>query len=100
MHSLPLLQTYATPSHRRCSPRLLLQTISDDLTSPYFYSKASPSTLKAEIGEPAVDFCLDETHIKNKYKGCILVVVSKDANDNLFTIGYSVVDAENDANWE
>ncbi|KAG6469206.1 hypothetical protein ZIOFF_073911 [Zingiber officinale] len=43
---------------------------------------------------------LDETHIKNKYKGCILVVVSKDANDDLFTIGYSVVDAENDANWE
>ncbi|KAG6470944.1 hypothetical protein ZIOFF_072032 [Zingiber officinale] len=43
---------------------------------------------------------LDETHIKNKYKSCILVIVSKDANDDLFTIGYSVVDAENDANWE
>ncbi|XP_073153608.1 uncharacterized protein [Henckelia pumila] len=39
---------------------------------------------------------LDDTHIKNKYKRCILVVVSKDANDDLFTIAYAVVDAEND----
>ncbi|XP_073128536.1 uncharacterized protein [Henckelia pumila] len=43
---------------------------------------------------------LDSTHIKNKYKGCILVVVSKDANDDLFTIAYAVVDAENDVNWD
>ncbi|XP_073030655.1 uncharacterized protein [Primulina eburnea] len=43
---------------------------------------------------------LDETHIKNKFKGCILLAVSKDANDDLFTIAYSVVDAENDINWE
>ncbi|KAG6507045.1 hypothetical protein ZIOFF_032385 [Zingiber officinale] len=43
---------------------------------------------------------LDETHIKNKYKGCILVTVSKDVNDDLFKIDYSVVDAENDANWK
>ncbi|XP_073121698.1 uncharacterized protein [Henckelia pumila] len=42
---------------------------------------------------------LDGTHIKNKYKGCILVAVSKDANDDLFTIDYAIVDAENDANW-
>ncbi|XP_073121759.1 uncharacterized protein [Henckelia pumila] len=43
---------------------------------------------------------LDDTHIKNKYKGCILVAVSKDANDDLFTIAYAIVDAENDANWD
>ncbi|XP_073130783.1 uncharacterized protein [Henckelia pumila] len=43
---------------------------------------------------------LDGTHIKNKYKGCILVVVSKDANDDLFTIAYAIVYAENDANWD
>ncbi|XP_073139120.1 uncharacterized protein [Henckelia pumila] len=43
---------------------------------------------------------LDGTHIKNKYKGCILVAVSKDANDDLFTIAYAIVDAENDANWD
>ncbi|KAG6516668.1 hypothetical protein ZIOFF_027141 [Zingiber officinale] len=42
---------------------------------------------------------LDGTHIKNKYKGCILVAVAKDANDDLFTLAYSVVDAENDDNW-
>ncbi|KAG6489570.1 hypothetical protein ZIOFF_050845 [Zingiber officinale] len=41
---------------------------------------------------------LDGTHIKNKYKGCILVAVAKDANDDLFTLAYSVVDAENDDN--
>ncbi|XP_042414463.1 uncharacterized protein LOC122003088 [Zingiber officinale] len=40
---------------------------------------------------------LDEPRIKNKYKDCILVAVSNDANDDLFTIGYSIVDAENDA---
>ncbi|XP_073153814.1 uncharacterized protein [Henckelia pumila] len=40
---------------------------------------------------------LDGTHIKNKYKGCILVAVSKDTNDDLFIIAYAVVDAENDA---
>ncbi|XP_073120960.1 uncharacterized protein [Henckelia pumila] len=43
---------------------------------------------------------LDGTHIKNKYKGCILVAVSKDANDDLFTIAYAIVDAENDSNWD
>ncbi|XP_073119794.1 uncharacterized protein [Henckelia pumila] len=43
---------------------------------------------------------LDGTHIKNKYKGSILVAVGKDANDDLFTLAYSVVDAENDCNLE
>ncbi|XP_073132129.1 uncharacterized protein [Henckelia pumila] len=42
---------------------------------------------------------LDGTHIKNKYKGSILVAVAKDANDDLFTLEYAVVDAENDCNW-
>lgn len=43
---------------------------------------------------------LDGTHIKNKYKGCLLVAVAKDANDDIFTLAYAVVDAENDCNWE
>ncbi|XP_074588619.1 uncharacterized protein LOC141844477 [Curcuma longa] len=43
---------------------------------------------------------LDGTHIKNKYKGCLLVAVAKDANDDIFTLAYAVVDAENDSNWE
>ncbi|XP_073130753.1 uncharacterized protein [Henckelia pumila] len=43
---------------------------------------------------------LDGTHIKNKYKGCLLVVVAKDANDDIFTLAYAVVCAENDSNWE
>ncbi|XP_073121008.1 uncharacterized protein [Henckelia pumila] len=42
---------------------------------------------------------LDGTHIKNKYKGSILVAVAKDANDDLFTLAYAVVDADNDCNW-
>ncbi|XP_073122927.1 uncharacterized protein [Henckelia pumila] len=41
----------------------------------------------------------DGTHIKNKYKGNILVSVAKDANDDLFTLAYAVVDSENDDNW-
>ncbi|XP_073311436.1 uncharacterized protein [Primulina huaijiensis] len=43
---------------------------------------------------------LDGTHIKNKFKGCILSAVTKDANDDLFTLAFAVVEAENDANWE
>ncbi|XP_073121368.1 uncharacterized protein [Henckelia pumila] len=43
---------------------------------------------------------LDDTHIKNKYKGCILVAVSKYVNDDLFTIAYAIVDAENYSNWD
>ncbi|XP_073152433.1 uncharacterized protein [Henckelia pumila] len=43
---------------------------------------------------------LDGTHIKNKYKCSILLAVAKDANDDLFTLAYAVVDAENDSNWE
>ncbi|XP_073136887.1 uncharacterized protein [Henckelia pumila] len=39
-------------------------------------------------------------HIKNKYKGSLLVAVAKDANDDLFTLAYAVVDAENDSNWD
>ncbi|XP_073138772.1 uncharacterized protein [Henckelia pumila] len=42
---------------------------------------------------------LDGTHIKNKYKGCILAAVTKYGNDDLFTLAYAVVDAENDKNW-
>ncbi|XP_012858134.1 PREDICTED: uncharacterized protein LOC105977380 [Erythranthe guttata] len=44
--------------------------------------------------------CLDGTHIKNKYKGCLLSAVCKDPNDSLYTLAYAVVDAENDKNWE
>ncbi|XP_012849558.1 PREDICTED: uncharacterized protein LOC105969346 [Erythranthe guttata] len=44
--------------------------------------------------------CLDGTHIKNKYKGCLLSAVSKDPNDELYTLAYAIVDAENDRNWE
>ncbi|XP_075485278.1 uncharacterized protein LOC142525000 [Primulina tabacum] len=43
---------------------------------------------------------LDGTHIKNKYKGCLLGAVAKDANDDVFTLAYAIVDAENDSNWE
>ncbi|XP_073137618.1 uncharacterized protein [Henckelia pumila] len=43
---------------------------------------------------------LDGCHIKNKYKGSLLVAVAKDANDDLFTLAYAVVDAENDSNWD
>jgi len=43
---------------------------------------------------------LDGTHIKNKYKGSLLSAVAKDPNDDLFTLAYAVVNAENDDNWE
>ncbi|CAA0827159.1 Unknown protein, partial [Striga hermonthica] len=43
---------------------------------------------------------LDGTLIKSKCKGCLLSAVSKDANDDLFTIAFVVVDAETDENWQ
>ncbi|XP_051121619.1 uncharacterized protein LOC127245018 [Andrographis paniculata] len=40
------------------------------------------------------------THLKNKYKGCLLSAVAMDGNDGMFTLAFSAVSAENDENWE
>ena len=42
---------------------------------------------------------LDGTHLKSKYQGILLAVISIDANGSLFPLAYAVVDAENDDNW-
>ncbi|XP_073131636.1 uncharacterized protein [Henckelia pumila] len=80
------------PSYRPCTMQMDLQR---DFGVELEYCKV----WKGKDGCRPLIF-LDGTHIKNKYKGCILVVVSKDANDDLFTIAYAIVDAENDANWD
>ncbi|KAG6537319.1 hypothetical protein ZIOFF_002406 [Zingiber officinale] len=95
------------PSHRPC---MMLKDIHRDYGVELNYNKVwkgKELTMHDIHGveEGAYDrlrwplVFLDGTHIKNKYKGCILVVVEKDANDDLFTLAYSVVDAENDDNW-
>ncbi|XP_051149223.1 uncharacterized protein LOC127263944 [Andrographis paniculata] len=43
---------------------------------------------------------LDGTHLKNKYKGCLLSAVTIDGNDGMFTLAFSAVSVENDENWE
>ncbi|KAG6537376.1 hypothetical protein ZIOFF_002466 [Zingiber officinale] len=59
-----------------------------------WYCRVIRETNPGSVAESLI--FLDEPRIKNKYKDCILVAVSNDANDDLFTIGYSIVDAEND----
>lgn len=43
---------------------------------------------------------LDGTHIKTKFKGSILCAVATDGNNDMFTIAFATVNAENDENWD
>ncbi|XP_073130894.1 uncharacterized protein [Henckelia pumila] len=88
------------PSYRPC---MMLKDIQRDFGVELSYHKVwkgkelAMHDIHGADDEPLV--FLDGTHIKNKYKGNILVVVVKDANDDLFTLAYAVVDAKNDDNW-
>ncbi|XP_013624136.1 PREDICTED: uncharacterized protein LOC106330143 [Brassica oleracea var. oleracea] len=42
---------------------------------------------------------VDETFLKNKYKGTLLVVTAVDGNSNLYPIAFGVVDSENGDSW-
>ncbi|XP_042386558.1 uncharacterized protein LOC121978257 [Zingiber officinale] len=89
------------PSYRPC---MMLKDIHRDYGVELNYNKVwKGKELSMHdihgVEERAPLVFLDGTHIKNKYKGCILVVVAKDANDDLFILAYSVIDAENDDNW-
>nr|XP_016481302.1 PREDICTED: protein FAR1-RELATED SEQUENCE 2-like [Nicotiana tabacum] len=43
---------------------------------------------------------VDGTFLKNKYRGVLLVVVTKDANNQIFPIAYGVADSENNESYE
>ena len=43
---------------------------------------------------------LDGTHLKGGFQGILLCATGVDANGSLFPLGYGIVDAENDDNWQ
>ncbi|XP_019233881.1 PREDICTED: uncharacterized protein LOC109214420 [Nicotiana attenuata] len=43
---------------------------------------------------------VDGTFLKNKYRGVLLVAVTKDANNQIFPIAFGVVDSENNESYE
>ncbi|XP_019238936.1 PREDICTED: uncharacterized protein LOC109218991 [Nicotiana attenuata] len=43
---------------------------------------------------------VDGTFLKNKYRGVVLVTVTKDANNQIFPIAFGVVDKENNESYE
>ncbi|XP_019242449.1 PREDICTED: uncharacterized protein LOC109222558, partial [Nicotiana attenuata] len=43
---------------------------------------------------------VDGTFLKNKYRGVLLVAVTKDANNQIFPIAFGVVDKENNESYE
>ncbi|XP_072059669.1 uncharacterized protein [Arachis hypogaea] len=42
---------------------------------------------------------VDETHLYGKYKGCLLVAVSQDGNNNIVPIAFAVVEGETSDAW-
>ncbi|XP_025625213.1 uncharacterized protein [Arachis hypogaea] len=42
---------------------------------------------------------VDETHLYRKYKGCLLVVVSQDGNNNIMPIAFAIVEGETSDAW-
>ncbi|RYR13413.1 hypothetical protein Ahy_B04g070428 isoform A [Arachis hypogaea] len=42
---------------------------------------------------------VDETHLYGKYKGCLLVAVSQDGNNNIVPIAFAIVEGETSEAW-
>ncbi|XP_057760952.1 uncharacterized protein LOC130981379 [Arachis stenosperma] len=42
---------------------------------------------------------VDETHLYGKYKGCLLVTVSQDGNNNIVPIAFAIVEGETSDAW-
>lgn len=42
---------------------------------------------------------VDGTHLKGKYNGCLLSASAQDANYQIFSIAFAIVDGENDQSW-
>ncbi|XP_024010144.1 uncharacterized protein LOC112085222 [Eutrema salsugineum] len=43
---------------------------------------------------------IDGTHLRNRYGGCLVAASAKDGNFQVFSLGFAVVDSENDTAWE
>ncbi|XP_022143568.1 uncharacterized protein LOC111013438 [Momordica charantia] len=43
---------------------------------------------------------VDDTHLKGKYKGVLLLGVAMDENNQIYLVAFSIVDNESDASWK
>ena len=44
--------------------------------------------------------CLDAYQLKGDYEGQLLCAISKDSNDNMFSIAFTVVEAKTRKSWQ
>ncbi|XP_025647452.1 uncharacterized protein [Arachis hypogaea] len=57
-------------------------------------------TMPAYQGDEVVrDIQVDGTHLYGKYKGCLLVAVSQDGNNNIVPIAFAIVEGETSDAW-
>ncbi|XP_025625200.1 uncharacterized protein [Arachis hypogaea] len=57
-------------------------------------------TMSAYQGDEEVtDIRVDGTHLYGKYKGCLLVAVSQDGNNNIVPIAFAIVEGETSDAW-
>ncbi|XP_025635594.1 uncharacterized protein [Arachis hypogaea] len=57
-------------------------------------------TIPAYQGDEVVrDIQVDGTHLYGKYKGCLLVAVSQDGNNNIVPIAFAIVEGETSDAW-
>ncbi|XP_057756103.1 uncharacterized protein LOC130975308 [Arachis stenosperma] len=57
-------------------------------------------TMPAYQGDDLVgDIRVDGTHLYGKYKGCLLVAVSQDGNNNIVPIAFAIVEGETSDAW-
>ncbi|RYR46998.1 hypothetical protein Ahy_A07g032893 [Arachis hypogaea] len=57
-------------------------------------------TMPAYQGDDLVgDIRVDGTHLYGKYKGCLLVAVSQDGNNNIIPIAFAIVEGETSDAW-
>ncbi|XP_025628497.1 uncharacterized protein [Arachis hypogaea] len=57
-------------------------------------------TMPAYQGDDLVpNICVDETHLYGKNKGCLLVTVSQDGNNNIVPIAFAIVEGETSEAW-
>ncbi|RYR65252.1 hypothetical protein Ahy_A03g011202 [Arachis hypogaea] len=57
-------------------------------------------TMPAYQGDELVgDIRVDGTHLYGKYKGCLLVAVSQDGNNNIVPIAFAIVEGETSDAW-
>ncbi|RYQ93561.1 hypothetical protein Ahy_B09g099829 [Arachis hypogaea] len=69
----------------------------DDLVTDIWILHRYPCIRAFRHCKPVVQ--VDGTHLYGKYKGCLLVAVSQDANNNIVPIAFAIVEGETSDAW-